>query len=104
MQGPDKPWCGSGCQRFQEAVQAMQPGLAAELHQLLQFQETNVVSLDKGLKLCQAWEISFEELAGPLGCWHALALTGLGVSKQACSQKSLKETSSCCCDLAHAHG
>lgn len=65
MQGPDKPWRGSGCQRFQEAVQAMQPGLAAELHQLLQFQETNVVSLDKGLKLCQAWEIPLKNWLAP---------------------------------------
>lgn len=81
MQGPDEPWRGSRQQRCQEGVQAARPGLAAELCWLLQFQETNVLSLDKGYKQCQELGDSFEELAGRLSCWRAL--TGLGVSKQA---------------------
>lgn len=50
LQGADEPWLGKRWQRCQEGVQAVRSGLAVELRWLLQFQETNVLSLDKGLK------------------------------------------------------
>lgn len=49
------------------------------------------------------WE-SFEELAGCSHCWHALALTSLGVSQHDGSQEGSGETRSSCSDPARLHG